>query len=1414
MKKTTTISRIDNSRLKHGIAKSILALLLLFGAMSVNAQRTASVSGNWNSTATWGGQSVPTSGTVTINAGITVTVTAAAAATNVTNNGTLFMNGGSLTIANGGSYTANSGSSTAFNATNVITGGGGGNNGVLVTINAGAGITTANVAGVNSSFTQNAGNKGEVFNAAANYTFNGSASQTANLINTTINNLTISNTAGSVTLNAATSVDGNLLINNGGGSLTGGALSHTVTGSWTNNGTYVPGTSTITLDGTSQTIGGSATTIFNNLSLANGTKTFGIATTINGKLTIPSGAFANFGSITTHTAGTLTLGTLGTGAAKFGSTSTSATAPVFKNNTYFTAGTTGFITVGTSSCTAPTITLSSIPSVCPGVVSYSIPYTAVTGGADLYSISGTGITSVSNGTLNAPSSSIAVGLSSPAVTGTISPSAFTVSSSVTGCVSSNLSGSVTVLNNVGTPNFTVGATTVCQDAANTTYTATATNSTGITYSVSPVGAGTIGSSSGIMDWNPSFSGTATITASAAGCNGPQTGDRIVIVTPTVGTPSFTLGATTVCQNAADETYTATATDATAITYTVLPGTAGTIGSSTGIMNWSATFSGTATITASAAGCNGPKTANRVVTVTPTVGTPSFTLGATTVCQDSVDTTYTATATNSTGIAYSVSPVGAGTIDSSTGVMDWNASFSGTATITASATGCNGPSTANRIVTVTPTVGTPSFTIGATSSVCQDAANTTYTATATNATGITYSVSPSAAGTIGLNTGVMNWDPTFSGAATITASAAGCNGPLTGDTVVTVVPTVATPSFNAGATSVCIDAADETYIATANYTTGITYSVSPSAAGIIGLNTGVMNWDANFTGTATITASAAGCNGPVTANRVVTVNALPIVTASDVSGCSGTPIALIGSSTPIGGSGNFSVANPYVGTSSTTYTYTYTDLNGCSATSASANITITAQPIWYFDADGDQYYDEAGISSCTSPGPGFTTSVLGGGDCDNTNGTIYPGAPEICYNNILENCTGTLSQGCAPVVVNMNPSYNNSVLPSLSVAIAAMPYTYGSYTNLKYRFSITNLTTNTTAPDIIQTSRFVTIPASIHSYNAQYTITASAVINEEIVPFAGNTVTVNSPSVQQISLSTASCGATLAALTSTVSANAGLNATGYTFRIRLNDANPTPTYATSSSSTRFISANSFTGFPLQYATSYKVSVQYSFIDPITNLPTQSGYGAECTINTPSIPFTNLASPLCGSTVSTLTANISAAAAPYATGYQFRVRLFSDNGPTPTYYYTPQLSGRFSSLSAFQGLSLAYGTAYSVSVQYSILSGATTVWSGYGAECKVTTPAAPPAKTAIESEYPFKAIAYPNPFANNFMLDVKTTSESSVNIKVYDMIGRMIDQKNVRISDMETTTIGDQYPTGVYNLVVTQEDSVQTLRVIKR
>jgi hypothetical protein len=80
--------------------------------------------------------------------------------------------------------------------------------------------------------------------------------------------------------------------------------------------------------------------------------------------------------------------------------------------------------------------------------------------------------------------------------------------------------------------------------------------------------------------------------------------------------------------------------------------------------------------------------------------------------------------------------------------------------------------------------------------------------------------------------------------------------------------------------------------------------------------------------------------------------------------------------------------------------------------------------------------------------------------------------------------------------------------------------------------------------------------------------------------------------------------------------------------------------------------------------------------------------------------------------------------------------------------------------------------------------------------------------------FSVKAYPNPYSENFNLSVTTSSEDKVGIVVYDMTGRLIERREVRPSDMVEQQIGDRYPSGVYNVVVTQGEEVKTVRVIKR
>jgi len=218
----------------------------------------------------------------------------------------------------------------------------------------------------------------------------------------------------------------------------------------------------------------------------------------------------------------------------------------------------------------------------------------------------------------------------------------------------------------------------------------------------------------------------TVTATAGGCSGTASATNTVTVNPTVALTSVTATATGPLCSSGTTTVTANGVVGSLNWWTGSGGTGTNLGTANPLLNqppgtYYARVSGT---------CGGPIENFVTVTLQGNVGTPSFTAGPTSICQDAANSTYTATATNTSGITYSVSPVGAGTINSTTGVMDWSASFSGAAIITASAAGCNGPTTNTRNVTVNPNLAA-SVSIAATSSIICPSTSVTFTATPTN-----------------------------------------------------------------------------------------------------------------------------------------------------------------------------------------------------------------------------------------------------------------------------------------------------------------------------------------------------------------------------------------------------------------------------------------------------------------------------------------------------------------------------------------------------------------------------------------------------------------------------------------------------------------------------------------------------------
>ena len=83
--------------------------------------------------------------------------------------------------------------------------------------------------------------------------------------------------------------------------------------------------------------------------------------------------------------------------------------------------------------------------------------------------------------------------------------------------------------------------------------------------------------------------------------------------------------------------------------------------------------------------------------------------------------------------------------------------------------------------------------------------------------------------------------------------------------------------------------------------------------------------------------------------------------------------------------------------------------------------------FYLDNDGDGYgASNTAFSACDLPA-GY---IVAGGDCNDANTIIFPGAQELCANNVDDDCDGLINEICAPG--NDNPSFaSNCPLSTLT-----------------------------------------------------------------------------------------------------------------------------------------------------------------------------------------------------------------------------------------------------------------------------------------------------------------------------------------------------------------------------------------------
>jgi hypothetical protein len=296
---------------------------------------------------------------------------------------------------------------------------------------------------------------------------------------------------------------------------------------------------------------------------------------------------------------------------------------------------------------------------------------------------------------------------------------------------------------------------------------------------------------------------------------------------------------------------------------------------------------------------------------------------------------------------------------------------------------------------------------------------------------------------------------------------------------------------------------------------------------------------------------------------------------------------------------------------------------------------------------------------------------------------------------------------------------------------------------------------------------------------------------------GSECTVTTPSgITKIQNS--QCGQTLASLSTNITADAVAGVTNYRFQVVQGE-----TTRFLETTARYFNLKSLDG-GVFYNTAYTIGVATKYNGNWSN------YGTECTVTTPS-GLTKIKDSQCGQTLASLSTNVVANAVTGVTNYRFKVVA---NSQTRT---IEKVAAAFSLKSLVGGA--LNGTTYSISVATKYNG----VWGDYGQACEVSTPAliipsvSRQAATATVQENVSEAVsvlAYPNPFTTTFKLDFQSSSEATILVSVYDMNGRLLENQEVKSSEINNLELGNGYPSGVYNVIITQENEVKTVRVIKK
>jgi hypothetical protein len=467
-------------------------------------------------------------------------------------------------------------------------------------------------------------------------------------------------------------------------------------------------------------------------------------------------------------------------------------------------------------------------------------------------------------------------------------------------------------------------------------------------------------------------------------------------------------------------------------------------------------------------------------------------------------------------------------------------------------------------------------------------------------------------------------------------------------------------------------------------------------------------------------------------------------------------------------------------------------NQCGVTLAALNSNINADYVPNYQAYRFEVTNGATVNTVDVNKYNFSLTQTPGITYDTTFGVrvaVKMGGNWGAYGASCNVTTPALTSNVIPTTTIM-PIFCGSTLAALNTKIGAKPV----YNATGYRFEIIKEGVTTIYDSAVYNFRLA--DAGIAAYGTTYNIRVAAQINGVYGNY-GASCNVTTPVLTANIIPTTTimpsfCGITLIALDTKIGATPVYATTGYRFEITKEGV--TTIYDSAVYNFRLADAG-----VAAYGTTYSIRVA-ALVNGV-----YGNYGASCNVSTPAaisnnIPTTNIIPSLCGTTLASKDAKITAIMIIGATNGRYEI---IKAGSAPVVYEVASTVIKLSQT----GVVVDYNTAYTIRVA-AFIGG---IWGNYGTSCTVTTPAAPIARLKAKT---FEVSAYPNPFETAFNLNVETPSKEKVTIAVYDMMGKLVETHQVNPIDVANLQIGNNFAAGIYNVIVSQANEMQAIRLIRK